>query len=463
MEASVSLRGKAGIVAVIVGICLTAGLSGALVWGCAPQGNDVSRGELMEDSITSKVSSETGNLTAAKKAYSLTEKQDSGTCATCHTSLDALETAKSSAEVEANQYLVNEAYPNTLHGSLGCISCHSGDNQASDATSAHGNMTVYPTADGGKVACGTCHTDIVDRAETSLHYTTRGLEFYFENRLKNSGNEGENIGEQCFRTEGCPDCHADCGQCHIRNAAKNNIGQAYTGLIDGHMFIGGDNPSDAETTCMSCHGGSITKCFTEDDVHGPNGAQLGCMDCHSETDVHGTGEAYTTLHDQGAVMAECADCHDASRLKGEWHEAKHLDNATCESCHNVPYRTCTNCHGWGAASRGDKPFQSEDKVTLGYYHGGKITTLVKGPVDTNMLNDMGITLDAEKLNTQSSWYGGFAHGIVVPDITQEFCDRCHGAGTDLLKKEELQFPDYEIEHLVDPLPKVNAQAAKTSK
>lgn len=460
MKRIMRFKALLGVAAAVLVVSVSLGA----IAGCAPrdasQVNEDS-GTVVPEGTATAVGVGESQLEAAKAAYSITKKEEAGTCGSCHVSADQLEASKSSEEVDASMYQVDEAFAKTLHGSLGCVKCHGGDNAAGQASAAHAGMTVYPTADGGAAACGSCHTDIVDRAATSLHYTTAGIECSFEGRLSQAGENGEGIGEVYYRTEGCPDCHADCGQCHVRNAAQNNFGVEYTGLIDGHMFIDATDNEDIQQTCLSCHAGSITGCFTQTDVHGAAGANLNCMDCHTEAEVHGDGVEYDTMIHSGAVTTECTECHASELLSGQWHSDQHLDEATCWACHNVEYNTCTSCHGWDAASRGDEPFTAENDMLLGYSHG-KITTLVKGPVDAGMLADVGVDLDPDSLNTQSSYYSGFAHGIVKPVVDQVFCDRCHGEGTGLLKEEDLQYPDFETELLVGSLPEVTAEAAKSS-
>lgn len=105
------------------------------------------------------------------------------------------------------------------------------------------------------------------------------------------------------------------------------------GLLDGHNFVDATSNEDIQYTCLSCHAGSIAGCFTDYDVHGPAGAGMSCMACHSGT-----------------------------------------------------YRTCESCHGWMAETRGDVPIEMHEGLYLGYDLGnGKITTLVKAPVDGGVL------------------------------------------------------------------------------
>ena len=110
-----------------------------------------------------------------------------------------------------------------------------------------------------------------------------------------------------------------------------------------------------------------------------------------------------------------------------------------------------------AEGRGDVPFESRDVLCLGYDLGnGKITTLVKAPVDGGMLGDSttALTIPDELLNNGSTWYAGFTHGVILPEANEEFCSRGHGEGTNLLTEADLQYPDYEREQVVAPLPEV---------
>ena len=395
-------------------------------------------------------------LQAARDAYAKATPKESGSCFDCHTDADALKQAASSEDVDASLFLVDADYATTLHGMLGCTYCHGGDASAPDRETAMAGVITRPTADGGSV-CGQCHADIYEDATTSLHYTTNGLMNGFVDRLADASEDaGIDLGTVYYRTDGCPDCHADCGQCHVRKAAQTTAGIENVGFIDGHNFVEANSNDQITDTCLACHAGSITACFTESDVHGPNGANMNCMDCHSISEIHGDGTEYQTMIHSGAVVTECEDCHDPADLSGEWHSQAHLDRAECWACHTVEYRTCTNCHGWFSGERGDAPFQSSDEITLGLNPAdGKITTLVKGPVDAGMLGDVGVELSDEQLNTASSLWPGFAHGVIVPEVTQSFCDQCHGEGTELVKIDELQFPDFEAEQVVDPLPEID--------
>ena len=399
-------------------------------------------------------------IARAVEAYSKATPQASGTCLDCHTSAEALEASKSSDDVDVSHYLVDPDFAATTHGLLGCTYCHGGhpDDPTKDGAMAGANLR--PTADSGVSVCGECHGDVVEKFATSLHNTTAGLKLSWDNRLADADEAlGVDLAGQYYHHgsyEGsCIDCHASCGECHV--VSVEDLIDPNMGLLDGHNFVDATSNEDIQHTCLSCHAGSITGCFTGYDVHGPAGAGMSCMDCHNINEIHGDGVERSTMAHSGAITTECEDCHAVESLEGTWHNEGHLEANECWACHSGTYNTCYNCHGWFAEGRGDVPFESRDVLCLGYDLGnGKITTLVKAPVDGGMLGDSttALTIPDELLNNGSTWYAGFTHGVILPEANEEFCSRCHGEGTNLLTEADLQYPDYEREQVVAPLPEV---------
>lgn len=322
-------------------------------------------------------------------------------------SAEALEASKPSDAVDVSHYLVDPDFATTTHGLLGCTYCHGGHPDDPTKDGAMAGAILRPTADAGVSACGECHSDVVEKFATSLHNTTVGLKVAWDNRLADADEAlGIDLAGQYYHHDGyegsCIDCHATCGECHVVSA--EDLIDPNVGLLDGHNFVDATSNEDIQYTCLSCHAGSITGCFTGYDVHGPAGAGMSCMDCHSGT-----------------------------------------------------YRTCESCHGWMAETRGDVPIEMHEGLYLGYDLGnGKITTLVKAPVDGGMLGDSttALTIPDELLNNGSTWYAGFTHGVILPEVNEGFCSRCHGEGADLLTEADLQYPDYEQEQIVAPLPEV---------
>jgi hypothetical protein len=380
-----------------------------------------------------------------------------GSCADCHTSMDAL-TASASQGVDPAKELVKNDFVASQHDANGCWACHKGDPLAPGKAAAHDGMVADPVADGGTAACGQCHSDDVATHKTSLHYTTNGLKDSFFGRLKNCPGQAE----QSWRSKACVDCHASCGTCHVARPRDPWVQSGPKGLLDGHDFLSyagtvGEKKADTTLTCYVCHAGSITDPeagFQKNDVH--NTPQISCVTCHDKRATHGDGTEYQTMIGTGAAHAECKECHPPSSLTGREHSFTHQNLASCQSCHSLPYRNCYDCHGWQRIIDGATyPFIVKYDIKLGFTEG-KITTLVKGPVSKTMLADEGIPEITGDLNTQSSWYAGFPHNVTKPTPNQALCDRCHGSGTALLKQSDLQFPEYEEELLVPSLTPVVA-------
>lgn len=275
-------------------------------------------------------------IAQAVEAYSKATPQASGTCLDCHTSAEALEASKSSDAVDVSRYLVDPDFATTTHGLLGCTYCHGGHPDDPTKDGAMAGAILRPTADAGVSACGECHSDVVEKFATSLHNTTVGLKVAWDNRLADADEALEiDLAGQYYHHDGyegsCIDCHATCGECHVVSA--EDLIDPNVGLLDGHNFVDATSNEDIQYTCLSCRAGSIAGCFTDYDVHGPAGAGMSCMACHSGT-----------------------------------------------------YRTCESCHGWMAETRGDVPIEMHEGLYLGYDLGnGKITTLVKAPVDGGVL------------------------------------------------------------------------------
>jgi len=173
---------------------------------------------------------------------------------------------------------------------------------------------------------------------TSLHSTRVGMETWYD--ADNGGFEVlTNVPYDELICNGCHDKAANpdwteptCGDCH--------------GADDKHL--------KAET-CFGCHGrqraeranGNALNDVHIDDVDddGMDGpAKLGCNDCHSADDMHGDGNVYASMLEQGAIDADCGQegCHTAVTPSG-YHTDDHADVA-CSTCHTEAVVSCINCH-----------------------------------------------------------------------------------------------------------------------
>jgi hypothetical protein len=66
-----------------------------------------------------------------------------------------------------------EHFPGTVHGEVGCIECHGGENDP-DKFVAHTDMLDNPSDD-PYTACGDCHPDVLTHHEVNLHSNLNGL------------------------------------------------------------------------------------------------------------------------------------------------------------------------------------------------------------------------------------------------------------------------------------------------
>jgi len=377
-----------------------------------------------------------------------------GSCIECHTSLSALNASKSYTTTDVSKMVVSAKFLRSAHTAKGCPSCHGGNPLSKTRAGAHKKLVSDPVAaDGGVTACGQCHSDIVKRHKGSLHYTTQGLKNAWFGRLSKD-KETCKLAAKGWRGKACVDCHASCGTCHVTKPRDPWVTSGPKGLLSGHEFQRFEKRADTENTCYVCHAGSITDPdagFQKHDVHFKAG--MGCMSCHNEKEMHGDGKSYPSMIDTGIVTTECKKCHED--LKGSWHSKTHVDRVTCQSCHSMPYRSCTECHGWQRIiDKTSPPFKMVYGIWIGKYTD-KLTLLVKGASSTRMLEDEGLpaikSLDKITVPKQSSWYAGAPHNVVKPKLEQALCDRCHGPGTALLKESDLQFPEAERRLIIAPL------------
>ncbi|NBC18536.1 MAG: hypothetical protein GVY18_14615 [Bacteroidetes bacterium] len=237
---------------------------------------------------------------------------------------------------------------------LGCFGCHGGDPTDPTVEGAHASMVVVPgNLSTAMQTCGgtACHTDLVNRVETSLMASGRGIvsvnRWVFGEQPTPNGTDGlADLGHSladAHLQQLCTVCHlgtekeapgpvtelsrgGGCVACHVqyhdvRDAATH---PALT------VQVGND-------TCFGCHSrsGRIStnyegwhetlltasempdstnyrlladeRVFEQmpDDVH--HAAGLACIDCHTSRETMGDGQVY--LHQDAAVDVACTDCH----------------------------------------------------------------------------------------------------------------------------------------------------------
>ena len=134
------------------------------------------------------------------------------------------------------------AFAENTHGKVGCVICHGGDSRAKDKDDAHSDLVADPSEGN----CNTCHKDIAQINEHSLHTQLYGMKSKLEARGGDLS-EGSAL-DEAFNNH-CATCHTSCGQCHVSRPTE--LGG---GLIYEHMFK--QTPS-MQNSCTACHGARV--------------------------------------------------------------------------------------------------------------------------------------------------------------------------------------------------------------
>ena len=288
-------------------------------------------------------------------------------CEGCHTDYDLLKkvhtpdppsTGAAGCGGEAPHYepydrvvLQGEGYDdfkNSVHGKLGCVSCHNGVEDAAGDTdtdiknNAHsGDFLAAPSLLSDQ-KCASCHPDVVARAKNSTHEQGWGQKSMVTLRYKNE------TGMDAFASlpddlkhgykGNCQTCHATCAECHITRPTAGG-----GGLSNGHKF----GKPDMRKNCTTCHVSRGGHAYfgegigTVPDVHLTN-AGFTCMDCHSVNEIHGDGNYYDQRY-KNQLLPECQDCHGDIANSNTYHSV-HMDSFNCQTCHSQDYNNCGSCH-----------------------------------------------------------------------------------------------------------------------
>ena len=151
-----------------------------------------------------------------------------------------------------------------------------------------------------------------------------------------------------------------CRDCHSATYANGDavVDSTYVpGCYDCHDQ---DNDFDTpEAQCLSCHGrqGAENGWVDSGKYTNVHADTLGCPDCHMPNeennipglaafdDMHSMGhtnsESYASMLSDGAMNADCENCHDMSGHTGV---VIHNDKVHCAACHAESVISCYNCH-----------------------------------------------------------------------------------------------------------------------
>ena len=285
-------------------------------------------------------------------------------------------------------------FQNTMHGKLGCVTCHNGVEGTSDRMEAHSGDFINKPSHESEEKCGSCHPNIVNRTTNSLHEQGWGQ----KNMVVKRGGYGdhptdfENCPENLKEgyNDNCMTCHGTCGECHI--VRPKVMGG---GLTSGHNFI---KTPDMRNVCVGCHvsrGGHAyfgVAAGTKPDVHLTQ-AGFTCMGCHTQDEIHGDGNIYETRY-QMPLLPKCENCHSGLQTSNVFH-SMHINSFNCYTCHSQDYNNCGSCH-------------------IGTSDGARIPSHMKFKIALNPIPDIKpyrMATVRESLSAPDSWdhYG-------VPDL-----------------------------------------------
>jgi nitrate/TMAO reductase-like tetraheme cytochrome c subunit len=233
-------------------------------------------------------------------------------CTTCHTTEDLLRESIVD-EDDLARVLVRPADVLSVHGRLGCITCHRGTGDTADAQVAHTNLVVDPTLHFLE-ECTICHADLPDE--------------FPNDRLRTPHSE---VSHGLAENVTCSDCHGAVG--HGFDPISGEEICSMTACLDCHVERNLDTQLE---DCSACH-------ITPHDV----GLGLSCSNCHASTQTW--RETQLSVHPVELTgwhaEIDCFSCHS-------WPDFGGLDYV-CSDCHNRPHEFgddgCETCHtpqGW---------------------------------------------------------------------------------------------------------------------
>lgn len=353
-----------------------------------------------------------------------------------------------------------EDYPETVHGSISCTDCHSGNKTASDKETAHQGLVGRPSEDFNST-CAPCHAEAAASFGESLHVTQAG---YWTTLNTRSGSDHHPELEEMFGNH-CESCHTSCGDCHI--SQPTSVGG---GFIDGHNF----NMTPSLTrNCTACHGSRVGNEYmgknegVQADVHFRQG-RMSCVDCHTGEQMH-TGGIGTCeeCHDgstapivdapdhryDGPSDPACSDCHPEalSGEDGNLMHGQHGSQLQCQICHSVTYTSCDSCHVSISEETGNPKFATAGTYSTfviglnpiqNFHRPYEYAVLRHIPVDPESFAYYGDDL-LQDFNSLPTWAFATPHNIQLSTPQNESCAACHGNAdlfltADKVREEELE-------------------------
>ncbi|NOX90572.1 MAG: hypothetical protein GXO77_16325 [Calditrichaeota bacterium] len=352
-----------------------------------------------------------------------------------------------------DRVFVSEEFLSSVHGQIGCVSCHGGDPNTAltkeakaQAHSVQADFVAYP-GEQFKIYCGSCHSDITSDFEYSLHFTQNG---YYERFKIRAG--GQDLRDDSKMAAGfqqaCAKCHAGCGQCHVIRPISVN-----SGLVSAHKFY---RTPDLVENCTACHGSRVGEEYRglhagekywqkgiKADVHYNKGYR--CDFCHDASEMHGDGNLYSyRLVDNADFVARCEDCHPIDEnTENNYHKTHVLGDKTlqCQICHSQTYKSCNGCHvGEGITGRSYPTFKIgknylKDRSAFRKYDYVLVRHI---PIAPDTYDNWGGSISLSSFETAPTWKYATPHNIQrrtpQTDTTgTSWCGQsCHGNFDNLL-------------------------------
>jgi hypothetical protein len=340
--------------------------------------------------------------------------------------------------------LDSEDFLESVHGGVGCTTCHGGANEP-DKEIAHTDMIRDPSA-APETTCGQCHPDLIEPHTQSLHATLEGYTTVMAARSNADDPETWGHIEEMMGNH-CETCHTTCGQCHV--SQPTSVGG---GLLDGHTFLATPPMS---RTCTACHGSRVGNEYLGKnegfmaDVHFREG-RMACVDCHDSAEMHGepadcaschTGpesdapHAPATHRYAGIQSPRCESCHieAASGLDNIDQHGLHNGQLSCQVCHSVSYKSCDGCHT--QLNEEGVPFFETDGSYMTFLIGQNTLQSYERPYAYVPVRHVPIAEDSfdyygedllSNFVSEPTWRYTTPHNIQRNTPQTETCNACHG-------------------------------------
>jgi cytochrome b subunit of formate dehydrogenase len=292
-------------------------------------------------------------------------------CLDCHGVEGMQSESGQSVHVDADKFSKG------VHGAFTCTDCHT-------------DIKGYPHPKSvGKVDCSTCHTEIVEQFNSSIH-----------GKARQDGDQGAPTCQSCHGVvhyivsvtddsspvskKNLPDT---CGSCHSSPAflAQHNIPfakpvEAYRLSVHGRAVQAGN---DKAATCSDCHGSHLIlsprdprskinhwnvpttcgACHQQIDhtymesvhgqamLHGSSDAPV-CTDCHGEHMILAPSQPNSTVNPARVSTITCGRCHANERLDERYNLPANRVPTFEDSYHGLAMQegvetvaNCASCHG----------------------------------------------------------------------------------------------------------------------